>query len=59
MLRPTGKPGLFGLVMTLAGSDIDYDAITKDHTVLQNTISIITGRKDLNITEVVWITQWT
>ncbi|KAJ7799891.1 FAD binding domain-containing protein [Mycena olivaceomarginata] len=56
---PTGKPGLFGLVMTLAGSDINYDAITKDHTVLQNTISIITGRKDLNITEVVWITQWT
>ncbi|KAJ7314447.1 FAD binding domain-containing protein [Mycena albidolilacea] len=59
MLRPTGKPGLFGLVMTLAGSDIDYDAIMKDHTVLQNTINIITGRKDLNITEVVWITQWT
>ncbi|KAJ7817055.1 FAD binding domain-containing protein [Mycena olivaceomarginata] len=59
LLRPTGKPGLFGLVMILTGSDIDYDAIMKDHTVLQNTISTITGRKDLNITEVVWITQWT
>jgi hypothetical protein len=45
--------------MILTGSDIDYDAIMKDHTVLQNTISTITGRKDLNITEVVWITQWT
>ncbi|KAJ7314441.1 FAD binding domain-containing protein [Mycena albidolilacea] len=59
LLRPTGIPGLFGLVVILAGSDIDYETVMKDHTVLQNTINTITGRLDLNLTEVVWIRQWT
>ncbi|KAJ7879257.1 FAD binding domain-containing protein [Mycena olivaceomarginata] len=59
MLRPTGVQGLFGLVVTLADSNIDYETVMKNHTVLQNTISTITGRTDLNVTEVVWITQWT
>ncbi|KAJ7799888.1 FAD binding domain-containing protein [Mycena olivaceomarginata] len=59
LLRPTGIPGLFRLVVILAGSDIDYETVMKDHTVLQNTINTITGRLDLNLTEVVWIRQWT
>ncbi|KAJ7879263.1 pentachlorophenol 4-monooxygenase [Mycena olivaceomarginata] len=59
MLRPTGIQRLFGLVVTLADSNIDYEMVMKNHTVLQNTISTITGRTDLNVTEVVWITQWT
>ncbi|KAJ7879260.1 FAD binding domain-containing protein, partial [Mycena olivaceomarginata] len=59
LLRPTGIPGLFGLVVILAGSDIDYETVMKDHTVLQNTINTVTGRLDLNLTEVVWIRQWT
>jgi hypothetical protein len=46
-------------VVILAGSDIDYETVMKDHTVLQNTINTITGRLDLNLTEVVWIRQWT
>ncbi|KAJ7198915.1 FAD binding domain-containing protein [Mycena haematopus] len=59
LLRPTEVPGLFGLAMTVAGSNINFETVMKDRAVLQSTISTITGRIDLDLTEVVWITQWT
>ncbi len=58
LLRPTGVPGLFGLTITLSGPDVDYKAVMTDHAVLQNAISTVTGRKDLKVVEVVWITLW-
>ncbi|KAF7356154.1 Pentachlorophenol 4-monooxygenase [Mycena venus] len=59
LLRPTGIPGLFQLAITLAGSNGDHDAVMKDQIALQNTINTVTGRTDLNLVEVVWITLWT
>ncbi|KAJ7923513.1 hypothetical protein B0H13DRAFT_2230190 [Mycena leptocephala] len=38
--------------------DLDYKAVMTDHAVLQNAISTVTGRKDLKVVEVVWITLW-
>ncbi|KAJ7182518.1 FAD binding domain-containing protein [Mycena crocata] len=58
-LRPTGVPGLFGLIMSLPGLAIDYDALMKDHDLLQHAISTVTGRTDIKVVEVGWISQWT
>ncbi|KAJ6581605.1 FAD binding domain-containing protein, partial [Mycena capillaripes] len=57
-LRPTGVPNLFALSLTLCGSNIDYERLMKDRETLQHNIASVTGRTDLKVTDVVWITQW-
>ncbi|KAJ7648599.1 FAD binding domain-containing protein [Mycena polygramma] len=58
LLRPTGVPGLFGLALILAGPKIDDEALLNDRTALQDTISSVTGRKDIKVVDVPWITKW-
>ncbi|KAJ7696581.1 FAD binding domain-containing protein [Mycena rosella] len=58
-LRPAKVPGLFGLFMLLSEVDNDFEAVMKDRHSLEKTIANITGRKDLKVLEVLWITKWT
>ena len=57
-LRPTGEPGLFGVIMALSGLGLDHDAVMKDRTAFQDALTTITGRKDLKVVELVWVAQW-
>ncbi|KAJ6485824.1 FAD binding domain-containing protein [Mycena sanguinolenta] len=57
-LRPTGEPGLFGIIMALTGLDLDNEAVMKDRAAFQNALTTITGRKDLKVVELVWVAQW-
>ncbi|KAJ7255867.1 FAD binding domain-containing protein [Mycena haematopus] len=57
-LRPTGEPGLFGIIMTLTGLGFDYDAVMNDRAAFQDAMATVTGRKDLKVVELVWVAQW-
>ncbi|KAJ7182526.1 FAD binding domain-containing protein [Mycena crocata] len=57
-LRPTGVPGLFGLILALSDSTVDYEALMANRDSLQQAIATITGRADIKIVEVEYIRQW-
>ncbi|KAF7356150.1 Pentachlorophenol 4-monooxygenase [Mycena venus] len=57
-LRPTGEPGLFGLIMSLSGLGLDDEAVMNDRAAFQDALTTITGRKDLKILELVWVAHW-
>ncbi|KAJ7436721.1 FAD binding domain-containing protein [Mycena galericulata] len=56
-LRPTGTPGLFGMIM--ASSKGNYEELKKDPGAVQKAICDITGRKDLKLVEMGWASHWT
>ncbi|KAF7356181.1 Pentachlorophenol 4-monooxygenase [Mycena venus] len=57
-LRPTGEPGLFGLIMSFSGLGLDDEAVMNDRAAFQDALTTITGRKDLRVLELVWVAHW-
>ncbi|KAJ6495427.1 FAD binding domain-containing protein [Mycena sanguinolenta] len=57
-LRPTGEPGLFGVIMALSGLGLDHGAVMKDCGAFQDALTTVTGRKDFKVVELVWVAQW-
>jgi len=55
-LRPTSVQGLFSFVVT--GNEIDHDMLARDLVALRAAILEISGRKDLKIGTILWVSHW-